>query len=599
MRQRTPSSDAHLPKPKSPFLTSLSQEAISEPGNSWPELLDPDFFADFFGYEWPNDKLDFSVPLPDPDIFLLNDEDCNNKKLLRASISTRLDVTLHKPRNYTTNRTSDETLEIQEVDRAGADENANQICFMCNKVGHDLIDCPSSWRLDTLVLSSSSRSNSRYGTGSENWIQAKAINSNLNPGANNFSPIWSRNDYPGYPSLPAKIPRPKSPCIANADNQMQAKPKSDLDPPEDFFFPTQLTKGDYVAEESPANWIETAEKIEGSYPENWNQEIERRIESRFWKVQRVMSKTGYDVSLRNHSDEEEPKEEESEDETEINVKLPSQTKSYECSPLRENRARKEIPRIATAVTANQARHECNMEEEVRNIPTRKSPNSPHPFQPRRVMNGTGLFYPIPGDWFCLSAECRERNLSEHFICKRCYSPRGTRRVDGSDEIFHAGDWVCPFRDCSKHNYAKHVVCRNCGSRSRAPITASVLWKCSLFNCGEVNDNGVVSCRKCGTPRIVFHNPPPQATVNAFHAGDWYCGAPGCAAHNSSRDISCWKCGGTNTTLVAPGRVVQTTAGHFPILGWNCNRFDCRVYNWSKTFNCWQCGSPRAVFTGPC
>ncbi|KAM0156068.1 hypothetical protein ACHAQE_006521 [Botrytis cinerea] len=597
MRQRTPSSDAHLAKPKSSFLTSRFKEAISEPSNLWSELQDPDFFADFFGYEWPNDKLDFSVPLPDPDIFLLSDEDCDDKKPLRKSIPKTLDVTLHKQSNYTINTTSGETLEIQEVDRAGADENVNQICFMCDKVGHDLIDCPSSWRLDTLVLSSSSRSNSRNGTGSENWIQAKATNSNLNPGANNFSPIWSRNDYPGYPSLPAKIPRPKSPCIANADNQMQAKPKSDLDPPEDFFFPTQLTKGDYVAEESPANWIETAEKIEGSYPANWDQEIEKRIESRFWEVQKVMSKTGYDVSLGNHSDEEGSKEEESEDEVEINVKLPSQTKSYDSSPLRGNRVRRERPRIATAVTANQAGHEGNMEEEVRNIPTSKSPNIPHPFQPRRVMNGTGVFYPIPGDWFCLSAECRERNISEHFICKRCYSQRGTKRVDGSDEIFHAGDWVCPFRDCSKHNYAKHVVCKNCGSRSRAPITPPVFWKCSSFNCGEVNDNGVVSCRKCGTPRIVFHNPPPQATTNAFHAGDWYCGAPGCAAHNSSRDISCWKCGGTNTTLVAPGRVVQTTASNFPILGWNCNRFGCRVYNWSKTFNCWQCGSPRAVFTG--
>ncbi|TGO54437.1 hypothetical protein BCON_0107g00250 [Botryotinia convoluta] len=624
VRRRTLSSDAYLPEPENPFLTPHLKETVSKPSNSWPELLDPDFFADFSGCERPNDKIDSSVPLQDPDIFSLDDEDCNTKEPLRSSIplpdpdiflldeedcSTKESLTSsiptmlhsrpHRQSSYASSTISGGNSEIQEADRAVSDENSSKICFTCNKVGHYLIDCPSSWRLDALVLDNFPHSSSRYRAGLGNYMQAKADKSDLNPSANNFTPTWSRNSYPVYTSLPGNFPRPNLPHIANAGNRLQAKPKSDLDPPTDLFFPNRLTKGDHLVEGLPADWIETAEKIEEFFHANWDQEVKKRIETRFWEVQKVMSKTGYNFSLGNYSDEEDSGEEESEDEAEITVRLPWQTKSSDCSPWRETRGRKKRPPISTKATAIQTGNKGNMEEKVRNMLTRGSPSGPHAFQPRKVLNGIGFFYPVPGDWFCLSGGCRERNTSESVICKKCSSPRGTRRVDGRIEIFQPGDWVCPFRDCSRHNYAKHVVCKDCGSRSKAPTAVPVLWNCSSFNCGELNDNGVVSCRKCGNPRIIFHNPPPRAIVNAFHAGDWYCGTSGCAAHNSSRDISCWKCGGTDTTLVAPGQVVQNTTSYFPPPGWNCNILGCGVYNQSNCFSCWQCGNPRAdFFRGP-
>ncbi|KAF5873490.1 uncharacterized protein Bfra_004951 [Botrytis fragariae] len=623
VRQHTLSSDSYLPEPENPFFTPRLKETVSKPSNSWPELLDPDSFADFLDCESPNDKIDLSVPLPNPDTFSLDNEDCNIKKPLRSSISlpdpdiflldeedrnpkeslrssipTMLHSRPHRQSNYASSTISGGNSKIQEADRAVSDENASKICFECNKVGHYLIDCPSSWRLDALVLDNFPHSSSRYRAGLGNYMQAKANKSDFNPSANNYIPTWSRNSYPVHASLPSNVPHPNLPHIANAGNRLQAKPKSDLDPPTGLFYPNRLTKGDHLVEGLPENWIEIAERIDTFFHENWEQEVKERIETRFWEVQKIMSKTGYNFSLANYSDDEGSGDEESEDE-EITVRLPWQTKSSDCSPWRETRERKKRPPISTRATAIQTGHDYNIEEKVRNMLTRGPPNGTHGFQPRRIMNGTGFFYPIPGDWFCISAGCRERNDSEHVICKKCSSSRGTRRVDGRIEIFQPGDWVCPFRYCSRHNYAKHVVCKDCGSRSKAPTTAPVLWKCSSFNCGEINDDGVVRCRKCGSPRIIFHNPPPRATVNAFHAGDWYCGTSGCAAHNSSRDISCWKCGGTDTTLLVPGQVVQNTTGFLPPPGWNCNMFGCGVYNQSNCFNCWQCGNPRAdFFRGP-
>ncbi|TGO21853.1 hypothetical protein BPAE_0196g00050 [Botrytis paeoniae] len=598
VRRRALSSDAYLPEPETPFLAPTLIETVSKPSNSWPELLDPDSFADFLDCEWPNDKIDLSVPLPDPDIFSLDDEECNHKESLRSSIPTMLHSRPHRQSNYASSTISSGNSEIQEADRAVSDENASKICFTCNKIGHYLIDCPSSWRLDALVLDNFPHSSSRYRAGLGNYMQAKANKSDFNPSANNFIPTWSRNSYPVHTSLPDNFPCPNLPQIANAGNRLQAKPKSDLDPPTDLFYPNRLTKGDHLVEGLPANWIEIAEKIESFFHENWEQEVKERIETRFWEVQKVMSKTGYNFSLGNYSDDEGSGEEESEDE-EITVRLPWQTKSSDCSLWRETRGRKKRPPISTKATAIQTGHDYNMEEKIRNMLTRGSPSGPHAFIPRRVINGTGFFYPVPGDWFCISAGCRERNISESVICKKCSSPRGTRRVDGSIEIFQPGDWVCPFTYCSRHNYAKNIVCKDCGSCSKAPMTAPVLWNCSSFNCGELNDDGVVRCRKCGNPRIIFHNPPPRATVNAFHAGDWYCGTSGCAAHNSSRDISCWKCGGTDTTLVAPGQVVQNKTSYLPPPDWNCDILGCGVYNQSNCFNCWQCGNPRAdFFRGP-
>ncbi|KAF7937238.1 uncharacterized protein EAE98_001552 [Botrytis deweyae] len=671
-RQRTSSSDAYLPEPEIPFLTPRLQETVSKPSDSWPELLDPGSFADSLDFECPNDKIDLSVPLrdpdvflldnedcntmeplrspitlpdpdtflidnedcnteeslkssiplpdpdillldeedcntkeslsspialPDPDIFFLNEEDCDTKKSLRSSIPTILHSRPHRQSNHASSIISGGNSKIQEADKAVSDENASKICFTCNKVGHHTIDCPSSWRLDALVLDNFPYSSSRYRAGLGNSMQAnKANEPNLNLGANNSTPTWSRNGYPDYTSFPGNFPHPSLPHIAYAGNQLQAKPKSDLDPPTDFFYPSRLTKGDHLVEGLPGNWIEIAEKISSFFHADWDQEVNKLIETRYWEVQKVRN-TGHNFSLGNNSDDEESGEEESEDE-EIILRYPWQTKSSDCTLGKETRERKKRLPTPTKATADKMGHDYNMEERTRNMLTKGSPRDPHAFQPRRIINGAGFFYPAPGDWFCISRGCGERNISESIICKKCSSPRGTRRVDGSIEIFQPGDWVCPFRDCSRHNYANHVVCKGCGSRSKVP-TVPILWNCSSFNCGETNDNGVVRCRKCGNPRIIFHNPPPRATVNVFHAGDWYCGASGCAAHNSSRDISCWKCGGTDTTLVAPGQVGQTTTGYFPPPGWNCNIFGCSFYNQPNLFNCWQCGNPRAdFFRGP-
>ncbi|KAF7901707.1 uncharacterized protein EAF01_007006 [Botrytis porri] len=511
------SSDAYLPQPENPFLTPCFKETVSKPGDSWPQLIDPEFFAEFFaeffGYEWPNDKIDLLVPLPEPDIFLLveedcitiellrpstslpdpdffllDDEDCDAEESLRSSIPTILHPRPQSQSNHTSSTISGGNSEIYKAVKAVSDENASKICFECNKVGHYLIDCPSSWRLDALVLDNFPHSSSRYRAGLGNNMQAKA-KADLNPSANDFIPTWSRNIHPVHTSLPGKFTRPSLPHLADAGNQLQAKPKSDLDPPTDLFFPNRLTKGDHLVEGLPANWIEIAERIESVFPADWDREMNKRIETRFGEVQKVMSKTGYNFSLGNYSDDEGSGEEESEDE-EITVRLPWQTKSSDCSPWRETRERKQRPPISTRATAIQAEDGYNMEDKVRNMLTRGSSSGPHAFQPRRIMNGTGGFYPAPGDWFCLLGVCSERNTSESLICTKCSSPRGTRRVDGSIEIFQPGDWVCPFRDCSRHNYSKHVVCKGCGGRSKAPTTAPILWNCNSFNCGAPNDNGV-------------------------------------------------------------------------------------------------------------
>ncbi|KAF7949165.1 hypothetical protein EAE96_008333 [Botrytis aclada] len=609
VRRRALSSDAYLPEPQTSFLTAHLRETISRPSDSWPELPDPDYFARFFGYEWLNDKTDISVQLPDPDGFsldvedcntlelsrssillpdpdslLLDGESCNNKEPPRSSIPALLHSHPHRQSNHASSTISGADSEMKEADRAVSDENARKICFECNKIGHHIFDCPTSWRLDALILDNFPHSNSRYLAGLGNYTQAKDNDSDINPSENNFTSTWSRNSHSDCASLPANFPHPNRPYTPNTENGLQVKPKSDLDPPTDLFFPIRLEEDDLIVEGLPADWIETAEKIEEFFPANWGQEVERLIEVRYLEDQNIISKTGYNLSLGNYSDDTGLEEEESEDEVEVNVRLPGQTKYSDCHPYwKGNSSRKWEPQ-ETVATADQAIHGGNMEEKVRNMLT------------KRVMNSTGLFYPIPGDWFCISGGCRQKNISEAVICEKCSSPRGTRRVDGRIEIFQPGDWVCLFGDCSRHNYARHVVCKGCGSRSRAP-TGSTLWKCSSFNCGELNDDGVVRCRKCGSPRIIFNNPPPRATFNAFHGDDWYCGAPGCAAHNSSRDITCWKCGGSDTTLVAPSQVVQTKTSYFPPppQGWNCKILGCAVYNQPNCFNCWQCGSPRADF----
>ncbi|TGO34107.1 hypothetical protein BHYA_0212g00110 [Botrytis hyacinthi] len=692
------SPDAHLPEPENPFMTPRLKETVSQTSNSSPELLDPDFFADCLDCEWPNDKIDLPAPLPnpdvfslddgncnteeslksqiplkdpdiflldeedgdfkesprslvplqDPDIFSLNDEDFNPKELerspislqdpdifslndedydtkesprsliplqdpdvflldeedgnfkesLRPSIPTILHSRPDRHSNDASSTISGGNSETQAVDRAVSDDMSKNVCFTCDKVGHYIIDCPLSWRLDLLVLDNFPYSSSRYRADLGNYMQPEVDKPDLDPGANSPTQTWSRNSYPAHTSLPGNSPRPDQPHIADANNQVQAKPRSDVDPPTDWFYPNQLTKGDYVCKWLPENWIETSEKVSSFFPADWAREVSKLIETRFWQDQKTMRNAGFNFSAGNYLDDEGSGEEESEDE-ELTVILSRQTKSSDCSPLRETKKEnKKRPPVPTKATADQTEHDYNMEERVRNMLTRESPRNPHAF---RIMNGTENFYPVPGEWLCLSGGCREYNIPESVICKKCSRPRGTRGVDGRIEIFQPGDWVCPFRDCALHNYAKHVICKGCGSRSKAPAAMPILWKCSSFNCGETNDNGVVRCRKCGSPRILFHNPLPRATVNAFHAGDWYCGAWGCVAHNSSRDISCWKCGGTDTTLVAPGQVVQTTParGYLAPPGWNCMIMGCGVYNTPNIFNCWQCGNPRAdFFRGP-
>ncbi|KAF7948507.1 uncharacterized protein EAE97_003918 [Botrytis byssoidea] len=665
VKQRALSPDTHLPEPETHFLTSCLKETVSNPNNSFPELLDPDFFADFFDCEWLNDRIDLPIPLPVPDFFLLDDELCNTKELIRSTISLqdpniflldeeddnfeeslgsliplqdpdiflldgeddnskeslRSPILLQDPdiflldEDYDTKESprspvplpdpdvflldeedgnSKELLkpsvpiishsrphrqsndasrtmtrgnsETQEVDRAVSDDMSKNVCFTCDKVGHYIIDCPMSWRLDLLVLGNFPYSSSWYRAGLGKCMQGEANNSDVNPGANDLTQTWSGNSYPVDTSLPGNSPGPNLPHIANAVDQVQAKPKSDLDPPTDYFYPNQLKKGDYLCKWLPENWIEISEKVSSDFPADWAQEVSKRIETRFWEYQKTMRNTGFNFSIGNYSDDEGSGEEESEDE-EIPV-IVSRQKSAGCSPLREtkkeNRTR---PPVSTEVTADQTGHDYNLEERVRNMLTRRSPRNPHA---SRITNGTGSVYPAPGEWLCLSGECRESNTPSSIICKRCSRPRGTRGVDGRIEMFQPGDWICPFRDCARHNYVKHVICKGCGNRSKAPTAIPLFWKCSSFDCGETNDNGVVRCRKCGSPRILFHNPPSRATVNAFHAGDWYCGAWGCAAHNSSRDISCWKCGGTDTTLVAPGQVVKNipASGYLAPPGWN-------------------------------
>ncbi|THV54249.1 hypothetical protein BGAL_0031g00230 [Botrytis galanthina] len=722
VRQRALSPDAYLPEPEHHFLTPRLKETVSKPSSSLPELLDPISFADFLDCEWPNDKIDLPVPLPDPDVFsldkedfntkeslrspillqdpdtflldeedgnskelrssillqnldnfslddedfnteeslkslillrdpdifsldeedfitkeltrsptplqdpyifllddedsntkeslrspvplqdpdvfLLDEEDGNSKESLRPSVPTILHSRPDRQRNDASSTRSGGNSKTQEVDRAASDDMSKNVCFTCDKVGHYIIDCPMSWRLDLLVLDNFPYSSSRYRASLGTCMQAEANNSDLNPGANDLTQTSSWNSYPADTSLTGNFPRPNLPHIANAGDQLQAKPKSDLDPPTDSFYPYQFKRGDYVCKLLPENWMDTSEKVSSFFPADWAQEVAKQIETRFWEGQKTMRNAGFNFRLGNYLDDEGSGEEESEDE-ELTVILSRQTKSSGCSSLRETQKRKENrPPVPTKATAHQTGHNYNMEERVRNMLTRESPRNPHSF---RITNGTGTFYPGPSDWFCLSEGCREFNTPESFICKKCSRPRGTRGVDGRIEIFQPGDWVCPFRDCSRHNYSKHVICKGCGSRSKAPTTMPLLWKCSSFNCGETNDNGVVRCRKCGSPRILFQNPPSRATVNAFHAGDWYCGASGCAAHNSSRDISCWKCGGTDTTLVAPGQVVQNTParGILPPPGWNCMIMGCGVYNTPRIFNCWQCGNPRAdFFRGP-
>ncbi|TGO09892.1 hypothetical protein BTUL_0151g00340 [Botrytis tulipae] len=667
VKQRALSPDPYLPEPESFFMTPRLKETVSDPSNSWLELLDPDFFADFLDCEWPNHRLDLPIPLPvpdffslddelcdskepirspislqdpdvflldeeddsfeeslrsliplqdpdiflleeeddnskdpprspislqDPDIFLLDDEnydtkesprspiplqdpdvfsldeeDCNTKETPRPSIPTIPHSRPHRQSNHTSRKTSSGTSKTQEVDRAASEDVSKNVCYTCDKVGHYIIDCPMSWRLDQSVLDNFPYSSSRYRASLDNCMQGEVNDSNLNPGTNDLTQTCSGNSYPVDTSLPGNCPRPDLPDIANAGAQLRAKPKSDLDPPTDCFYPNQLRKGDYVCKWLPENWIETSEKVSSFFPADWAQEVSKRMETGFWEDQKTMRNAGFNFSIGNYLVDEGSGEEESEDE-EIPVIVSRQAKSHDCSSLRETKKEnKKKPPVLTNVTADQTGHDYNMEERVRNMLTRKSPRNPHA---SRIMNSTGSLYPVPGEWLCLSGECRESNTPSSIICKKCSRPRATRGVDGRIEMFQPGDWICPFRDCARHNYAKHVICKGCGNRSKAPTAISFLWKCSSFNCGETNDNGVVRCRKCGSPRILFHNPPPRATVNAFHAGDWYCGAWGCAAHNSSRDISCWKCGGTDTTLVAPGQVVQhiPARGYLAPPGWN-------------------------------
>ncbi|KAF7881101.1 uncharacterized protein EAF02_006992 [Botrytis sinoallii] len=490
-RQCTSSSGAYLPEPEDPLLTTRLQETVSNPSNSWPELLDPDSFADSLDCEWPNDKIDLSVPLrdpdvflldnedcntkeplrspialpdpdtflidnedcnteeslkssiplPDPDILLLDEEDCNNKKSLRSSIPTILHSRSHRQSNHASSTISGGNSKIQEADKAVSDENASKICFTCDKVGHHTIDCPSSWRLDALVLDNFPYSSSRYRAGLGNSMQAnKANEPDLNLGANNSTPTWSRSGYPDYTSLPGNFPHPNLPHIADAGNQLHAKPKSDLDPPTDFFYPSRLTKGDHLVEGLPGNWIEIAEKISSFFHADWDQEVNKLIETRYWEVQKVMRNTGDNFSLGNNSDDEGSGEEKSEDD-EIILRYPWQTKSSDCTLRKETRERKKRLPAPTKATADKMGHDYNMEERKRNMLTKGSPRNPHAFQPRRITNGAGFFYPVPGDWFCISRGCGERNISESIICKKCSSPRGTRRVDGSIEIFQPGDWV--------------------------------------------------------------------------------------------------------------------------------------------------------------
>ncbi|KAF7897142.1 hypothetical protein EAF00_005370 [Botryotinia globosa] len=594
--QESPRSSVPLQDPDV-FLLDDEDDNSKEPPRSPISLQDPGTFLldeeDYDIKELPRSLM----PLQDPDVFLLDEEDGNFQESLKPSVPTIVHSHPHRKSNDASHTMTRGNSETQELDRAVPGDMSKNVCYTCDKVGHYMIDCPMSWRLDQLVLDNFPYSSSRYRAGLENCMQGEASNSDLEPGTNDLTQTWSGNIYPVDTSLPGNSPHPNIAHVANAGDQLQAKPKSDLDPPTDRFYPNQLKRGDYLWKWLPKNWIETSEKVSSDFPADWAQEVSKRIETGFLEDQKTMRNAGFNFSTGNYLVDEGSGEDESEDE-EIPVITSWKTKSSDCSPLRETKKEnKKRPPVLTKVTADQTGHDYNLEERVRNMLTRESPRNPHA---SRITNSTGSLCPFPGERLCLSGECREPNTPSSIICRKCSRPRATRGVDGRIEMFQPGDWICPFRDCARHNYAKHVICKGCGQRSQAP-TAPFLWKCSSFNCGETNDNGVVHCRKCGSLCILFHNPPSPATFNAFHAGDWYCGAWGCAAHNSSRDISCWKCGGTDITLAAPGREVQNIPAREYLAppGWNCMIMGCGVYNTPDIFNCWQCGNPRAdFFQGP-
>ncbi|TGO56360.1 hypothetical protein BOTNAR_0225g00170 [Botryotinia narcissicola] len=365
------------------FLLDYEDDNPKESLRSPILLQDPDIFLldeDYDTKESPRSP----VPLPDPDVFLLDEEDSNSKESLKPSVPTIPYSRPHRQSNDASRTMTRGNSETQEVDRAVSDDMSKNVCFTCDKVGHYIIDCPMSWRLDLLVLDNFPYSSSRYRADLGNCMQGEANKSDLDHDANDLTQTWSGNSYPVDTSLPGNSPGPNLPHIANAVDQVQAKPKSDLDPLTDYFYPNQLKRGDYLCKWLPENWIETSEQVSSDFPADWAQDVSKRIETRFWENQKTMRNGGFYFSAGNYSDDEGSGEEESEDE-EIPV-IVSRQKSAGCSPLRETKKEnKTRPPVSTEVTADQTGHDYNLEERVRNMLTRKSPRNPHA---SRITNGT-------------------------------------------------------------------------------------------------------------------------------------------------------------------------------------------------------------------